>query len=117
MGVCRNEKGSWHRRRCVLRDARRPVRKLVIPTKLVQGIKRDCKALPLTVRQMIVQQVQLQAIKRREEASTLQIMLPCPCGSCPADPACCILGSCNSSCSCAIGQSIWMQLRLHGLTL
>ena len=36
---------------------------LVIPTEPVQGIKRECKALPLTVRQMIVQQVQLQAIK------------------------------------------------------
>ena len=32
----------------------------------LQGIKRECKALPLTVRQMLVQQVQLEAIKRRE---------------------------------------------------
>lgn len=31
-----------------------------------QGIRRECKALPLTVRQMVVQQVQLEAIKRRE---------------------------------------------------
>ena len=36
---------------------------------LLQGIKRECKALPLTVRQMIVQQVQLEAIKRREAVS------------------------------------------------
>ena len=35
----------------------------------MQGIKRDCKALPLTVRQMVVQQVQLEAIKRREAVS------------------------------------------------
>ncbi|CAK0735135.1 hypothetical protein CVIRNUC_000533 [Coccomyxa viridis] len=40
-----------------------PVHRLI----LFGGIKRDCRALPLTVRQMIVQQVQLQAIKRREE--------------------------------------------------
>ena len=81
---------------------------LVIPTEPVQGIKRECKALPLTVRQMIVQQVQLQAIKRREEASALQILLPCPYGSGPAAPTCCILGSCTFSCSCAIGQSVWL---------
>lgn len=36
---------------------------------LLQGIKRECKALPLIVRQMIVQQVQLEAIKRREAVS------------------------------------------------
>ena len=34
--------------------------------RMVQGIRRECKALPLTVRQMVVQQVQLEAIKRRE---------------------------------------------------
>ena len=32
----------------------------------LQGIKRECKSLPLSVRQMVVQQVQLEAIKRRE---------------------------------------------------
>ena len=60
-----------------LHSARGPVRIPSYPEP-VQGIKRDCKALPLTVRQMIVQQTQLQAIKRREEVSALQTKLPCP---------------------------------------
>jgi len=40
---------------------------------LLQGIKRECKALPLIVRQMIVQQVQLEAIKRREAVSPFKL--------------------------------------------
>ena len=101
----------------MLHSARGPVKTFVTPTEPVQGIKRDCKALPLTVRQMIVQQVQLQAIKWREEARALWILLPCPYSSRPADSTCCISDSCNFLLLMCHFQSVWLQGSLHGLTL
>ena len=50
----------------------------------LQGVKRECKSLPLSVRQMVVQQVQLEAIKRREAVG-------------PASPMSCLLAACMAA--------------------
>ncbi len=49
---------------------------LRMPGFVPQGVPTSGRVMPLTIRQMVVQQVQLEAIRRREAVSTLEDTQP-----------------------------------------